>query len=252
MGKMITIEEAVRLLDRDTAWRKFQVDYPETSVGNFRIEKFSIDKMDYDRLRIIRDEGMDRDPGFGTFTRLVETVPGAGKEGGDLQGIWMSDTRAEIMEHSPIFNKLWWGQLDTGPALRILINGLGLGVVVHGALQHNNIGHIDVVESNDAIIDLMSPLITDSRIEIHKGNAYDMQWPRGTRWDFAWHDIWPTIDDDNLRGMQKLTAKYKKRVYWQDCWQREGCLKMARILRRARAGKLSAEERLDILERWGK
>jgi hypothetical protein len=248
MSEMITIEEAVRLLDRDTSWKRFQVDYPEARLGNFSVEKFTITKMEYHRLRIIRDEGMDRDPGCGTFTRLVETIPGAGEDGDDLHEIWMSDTRAEIMEHSPLFNKLWWAQHDTGPDLRILINGLGLGVVVHGILQHKHIEHIDVVESNDTIIDLVGPLITDPRVAIHRGDAFDMQWPRGTGWDFAWHDIWPTIDNDNLPGMRKLIAKYKRRVLWQDCWQRHGCLKMERAFRRAKAGTLPIKEALDALE----
>jgi len=247
MGEMITVEEAIRLLDRDTDWKRFQVDYPESSLGNFAIKKFSIPKMDQYRMELIIHEGMDRDPGFGTFSRLVETLSEPDGDG-RLYRVWMSDTRAEIMEHSPLFNRLWWAQLDNGPGIRLLINGLGLGVAVHGALQHNNIEHIDVVESNDTIIDLVSPLITDTRVTIHRGDAYDMQWPKGTRWDFAWHDIWPTIDDDNLPGMRKLMAKYKRRVHWQDCWQRQGCLKMERLFRRAKAGKLGAQEMLDALE----
>ncbi len=242
---MITLAEAVEILDADDSWRKFQVNYPETEQGNFSISKFSIPKLDLKRLRIIRDEGMGRDPGQGTFTKLIETVPGAGRRGADLHRVWMSDTRAEIMEHSPIFNRLEWAELDQGPAIRILINGLGLGLVVHGALQFKNIGHIDVVESNPDIIDLVSPLIADPRVTIHDCDAYDMQWPRGTRWDFAWHDIWPTISDDNLPGMRRLIAKYRRRVHWQDCWQRQGCLKMERLFRRAEAGTLSAQEAIN-------
>jgi hypothetical protein len=246
MGKMITVREAIDQLDANTEWKKFQLNYPEAKLGRFSIEKFSIGKIDKHRAEIIAKEGMDRDPGSGTFTRLVETVPGAGENGSNLRKIWMSDTRAEIMEHTPLFNRLWWAELDSGPGIRLLINGLGLGVAVHGALQYK-ISHIDVVEHNEAIVDLVRPLITDDRVTIHSGDAYDMQWPRGTKWDFAWHDIWPAIDDDNLPGMRKLHAKYRKRVYWQGCWQYQGCLKMASITRRARNGTLGVEEAMDAL-----
>jgi hypothetical protein len=119
--------------------------------------------------------------------------------------------------------------------------------VVHGALTYEGIGHIDVVEQSSEVAALIGPLITDDRVTVHVGDAYDIEWPAGTRWDLAWHDIWPTIDDENLPGMDRLMARYKGRVGWQGCWQRKGCLEMARIFRQLKAGTLPPDKAFEIL-----
>ncbi len=229
----------IRRQDTDNAWRKYQVDYPEGERGNFRIQKFSVPPWDKKRRRTILTEGIKRDPGSGDFTKLVEIIPGAGEEGEDLERVWMSDSRAEILEHTPVLNKFFFGEKIKHR--RVLINGLGLGVVAHAALTFDSIEHIDIVENNPDVIELVGQYLTvDPRVTIWRGDAYRQQWAPDIRWDLAWHDIWPTIDDDNLPGMDRLLAKYKNRVAWQGCWQREGCLAMARIFQRLDAGTLSA------------
>jgi hypothetical protein len=188
---------------------------------------------------------MSRDPGFGTFRKLVETIPAAGQEGSPGRRVWMSDTRAEIMEHTPALNRLFF--LRNVKNKRILINGLGLGVVVHAALTYGGIDHVDVVENNPDVLALVGPLIPDPRVTFHLGDAYDIKWPPGTRWDIAWHDIWPSIDNDNLPGMDKLLRKYKNRVGWQGCWRRKSCLAMARDYKRMEEGTLPVERALEIV-----
>lgn len=237
MAKTVTLEEAVHLLDEDNYWRSFQVRWPDgLKSGAFRVEKFSIPKWDHGRLRIIRDEGMDRDPGHGNFTRLVEYVPGAGLEGAPRKRTWMSDTRAEIMEHSPAFNHMSRAEI-CGP-IRLLVNGLGLAVVVQGALVHYKVDHIDVVESNQDVINMIAPLLPEDKVTVHHGDAFEKEWPPGTRWDVAWHDIWPTIDNHNLPGMRRLMKKYGKMSAWQGCWQMGGCLKMESYYRKMEQGTL--------------
>lgn len=250
MTKYITLDEALRKSDTDDAWRNFQVDYPEDQEGQFHIERFTITRLDEGRLEIMRREGLDRDPGYGRFTKLVEVVPGAGEEGVDLKRVWMSDTRAEILEHSPFFNRL--PVFDRVKPLRILINGLGLGMVAKGALKVARIDHIDVVEVNPNIAKLVQRHLPEDKVTVHIGDAYDIKWPRGTRWDMAWHDIWPMIDDENLPGMNKLMRRYKSRVtFWQGCWQMDGCKKMESALRRLRNGTMSMQEAYSILNgRW--
>jgi hypothetical protein len=231
------LAEVMRQLDADDSWRKYQVKYPEEERGNFRIKKFSIPPWDKKRRRLILTEGINRDPGSGDFTKLDEAVPD--EEGGVVRHVWMSDTHAEILEHSPILNRFY--HLREVKHQRVLINGLGLGLVVHAALTFPSIEHVDVVEHNEDIIELVGQHLIKEypRVTIHLGDAYDITWPSGTRWDMAWHDIWPTIDDENLPGMDQLLAKYKTRTAWQGCWQREGCLAMARIFQQMKAGTLS-------------
>ena len=223
-------------------WKDFQVDYPESSVGAFSIEHFTIDEFDEKRLSIIHSDGVNRDPGCGEFRRLVETSLGIGFDGANRE-VWMSDTRAEILEHMPFISKI--------PVInpeRILVNGLGLGLVVHAALKSPQVRHIDVVEHNPQVIELVGPLLNgNGRVTVHHGDAYDMTWPDGTHWDMAWHDIWPTIDDENLPGMKKLRSRYRKAVDWQGFWQMKGCLKMAKIIRQLTDKTLSYETAREIV-----
>jgi hypothetical protein len=242
-ARRVTAEEAVDILDEDEGWKEYQVDYPEATCGPYAIKHFSIAKYEQGRLDNLVAEGMDRDTGSGDFRKLVEM--GAGEDGRDL--IWMSDTRAEIMEHTPMINKLFWCA-PFGQARRILINGLGLGLVAHAALGYPQVEEIDVVEHDADIVELVGQYLTkDPRVRIHLGDAYDIKWPAGTRWDLAWHDIWPSISDENLTGMDKLRAKYKRRVGWQGYWQKRGCLKMKRVFEQLEEGTLPPHVALEIL-----
>jgi len=238
----------LRRQDADNAWRKYQVHYEESKLGPFQIKKFSIPPWDKKRRQTIQREGVRRDPGSGDFTKLIEIVPGAGEDGGPGQITWMSDTRAEILEHTPILNKLFFSRGVKHK--RLLVNGLGLGLVVHAALifASDSVEHIDVVEHNADVIELVGNQLTvDPRVTIHLADAYDMIWDPGTRWDFAWHDIWPSIDDENLPGMDRLLYKYKTRVAWQGCWQRDGCLAMAKVFRQMKDGTLPAARAWELL-----
>ncbi len=244
----ITLEEAMAWLNKDHEWRRFQVDYPEARQGDMGIEVYKIPRDDLARARTVRDEGMERDPGFGTFRRLVRYNVGPPERHRRYPWttVWMSDTRAEIHEHYDFFRKVELASAF-GQARRILINGLGLGVVVHGVLTYPGIEHIDVVEYDPSVIALVGPLIQDTRVQIHHASAFDIEWPRGTRWDLAWHDIWPYISGDNLPEMDRLYKKYKGRVKWQGSWQREGCLAYRKVYREMARGTLPVERALEIL-----
>jgi hypothetical protein len=52
-------------------------------------------------------------------------------------------------------------------------------------------------------------------------DALTMKWPPHTRWNIAWHDIWPSISRDNLPEMKYLHRSYGHRVLWQGSWSRE-------------------------------
>jgi hypothetical protein len=87
--------------------------------------------------------------------------------------------------------------------------------------------HIDVVEKNPTVAALIGRYLPEDRVTVTIGDAFEVEWPPDTRWDLAWHDIWPEIRDPILPGMYQLRKKYRGRVGWQDCWQRAGCIEMA-------------------------
>src|SRR5215472_2035626 len=112
-GYYVTIAEWLDIADtpEEDEWRQYQVDYPEDCRGNFYIKIYEIAREDPGRLIWIEREGINRDPGWGTFRKLIEM-----KEPGtydpdvpeDDHILWMSDTRAEVIEHAPIIEKLHW------------------------------------------------------------------------------------------------------------------------------------------------
>lgn len=126
--------------------------------------------------------------------------------------LWMSDTEPEWRDHTEAYYQM---RRRGG---RVLINGLGLGMIVKAALELDNVEHIDIVEIDADVIALVGPHYDDPRVTIHHGDAYTMTWPVGTRWSVAWHDIWVDMSEDNLPEMTKLHRSYGRRVDWQDSW----------------------------------
>lgn len=130
----------------------------------------------------------------------------------------MSDTPDEIRDLAPIFARA------TG---RVLVHGLGLGCVVRGLLSMERVDHVDVVEISPALIELMGGYFEDERVTIHEGDAINFDWPKGTRWNCVWHDVWDTLCADNLTeaggyaepcSYEKLHRKFGRKCDWQGSW----------------------------------
>ena len=179
----------------------FRVDVPEGEIGNWKVSKFTIVPGD---RRVKRDASKGRPIPLGTYTMLE--VCGA---------TMMTDTPAEIMDSMSFILKA---------RDRVIINGLGLGVVPGILLHVGLVTHIDIVENSEDVIALVGPSIVDSRVTIHHADAFDIRWPRGTKWHSAFHDIWPTICSDNLPEMYRLEKKYKSRVKRQESWLKAQCM----------------------------
>ena len=157
----------------------------------------------------------------GEYTRLDRKHPGGSRS------IVMSDTRDEINDLGDLF----WKQ----PYGRVLVHGLGLGCVVKGLLARPEVTHIDVVEIDPEVIELVGSQYTDPRLSIHLGDAFTYDFPKGTSWDFAWHDVWDSLSTDNLSNEEhaqpgtyaKLNRRYARRVAWQGAWGQEYLRKRA-------------------------
>ncbi len=122
----------------------------------------------------------------------------------DHGDVVMEDSERELKRHLPIL---------LAAKGRILVSGLGLGCVVRGLLANPHVQHIDVVEIDDTILDLVGPEFRDNgRVTLHHADALKIKWPRGKRWDFAWHDI---HDDD---GHLSLLHRYRHCCHRQGAW----------------------------------
>ncbi len=187
------------------------IDVPEGTHGAVTIERFTVpaNGLDLENLRL-HSVGRGCDPG--TYTRLL-------RDG----AIWMSDTTAERRDHyEPAFRIL--GRRE--PAKRVLIGGLGLGMILRVALLTEGMEHVDVVEIDPDVLALVGPhyrAMAEARgvsLALHQADMFKIRWEPGTRWDVAWFDIWSDIGPNNLEEMGRLRRSYGRRSGWCDCWGR--------------------------------
>lgn len=107
---------------------------------------------------------------------------------------------------------------------RVLINGLGLGMLVEKMLTKPEVEHITVIEKNPEVIALVSPVFENNeRVTIIEADAFSYKPPKGETYQLVWHDIWTFICADNLPEMHTLHRKYGRRAEYQMSWAREEC-----------------------------
>jgi hypothetical protein len=193
-------------------WEKYKVDVPEGQSGNWRVERFVVTERDADleRIRSAFASSARRIPvPAGHYTRLMH--------GTGFGALVMSDTPAEMNDHRYAIH------LAKG---KVLVNGLGLGVVVQAMLEKPEVDHLTVIEISPDVIALVGDHYKErygDRVEIIEADALTWKAPKGVRYDVVWHDIWKDICADNLPEMHKLHRKYGRRADWQGSWCRAEC-----------------------------
>jgi len=183
---------------------------PEGMSGDWRIEHFSIskDEASFNNMRMSLKPGQgSRWVKPGNYTRLM-----CGRS------VVMSDTRAELADHSEAADKFFGD---------VLINGLGLGIITEAALRKDSVSHVTVVEKSMDVISLVEPYLIEKwgeeRLVIIRADAMTYKPPVGSRFDAVWHDIWTHICADNLTSMKTLHRRYGNRACWQGSWCRHLC-----------------------------
>lgn len=179
-----------------------KVDVPEGQSGTWQISRFKPEGLGA-TLHNIKQPGRAIVVGD-TYTKLT-----------DNGNIIMSDTPAELKD-------LW--PLKTHLEGHVLINGLGLGVALQGALDEPNVKHVTVIELSRDVISLVAQhYITryGDKLTIVHADAFDWTPPKNTRYNAVWHDIWSDICGDNYESMKKLHRKYGRRCDWQGSWCRD-------------------------------
>lgn len=186
-------------------WEQFKVDLPAGKHGQVEIRPIVVTEEDarFSNLRAML-HGRGRIVA-GTYTGLYRNG-----------GLWMSDTPDEIQDHLPAIYEAR-SRAKRGDVTAI-VNGLGLGMVVKALLGIEGVRHVDVVEIDQDVADLVGPHYAGERCTIHVGDAHDIRWPTGKTWTMAWHDIWQGITTDNAESMTRLKRRYGRRVEWQACW----------------------------------
>jgi predicted membrane-bound spermidine synthase len=155
-----------------------------------------------DRMFIIRS---------GKYVRL--TVKGE---------IMMSDTGMERISNKQFIEKA------TG---RVLIAGLGIGLIINNIIQNDAITEIIVIEKYQDVIDLVATKFNDARLKIVCADIFDWIPEKGEKFNTIYFDIWPTICTDNLNEIYLLHSRFKRfkaKSGWMNSWLKEYLQKQKR------------------------
>ncbi len=191
-----------------------RVDWPACKNDGAEIVVFEIDDKTarWENLQMAFSGQGSRQVSAGTYRKLVTTHTDNGRTYRVLQ---MSDTPAEIRDH--------WRFVGNASG-RLLVTGLGLGVVVNALLLKPSVDLVVVQEVNRDVIDLVAPLLyakhgTERLVVLHEDALVYKPKP-DERYDYIWHDIWPDISTDNKPQYTQLKRKWARRVPAgnQDAW----------------------------------
>jgi hypothetical protein len=183
---------------------------PEGRSGPWRVERYTVSEEDAraDALRAIISSQRGRFVPPGTYTGLSH----------ESEGLMMSDTPDEMRDHLAIYHE---ARRRGG---RVLVHGLGLGMITQALLSEEGVGHVDVVEIDEDVISLVSPSfqgdVDSGRLTIHHADCFEKSWPTGTRWSCVWHDCWRDLSEGNLEEMKALHRKFGRRCDFQGSWGR--------------------------------
>ena len=111
---------------------------------------------------------------------------------------------------------------------KILVNGLGLGVLLKALLDKEEATKITVIEKSEDVIKLVGNSITDKRVTIINADAFEYKPQKGETFDCVWHDIWDYITEENLPEMAKLHRKYGRKTNYQESWCKSDCQRQKR------------------------
>jgi hypothetical protein len=200
------------------AWRVSDRYIEGDSFGTARLEQRSVSA-----LMELRAAIKTMESGVRHTLRAGDTATQLVVGHGILETLWMSDSIDEFIDHLPAIEQA---------SGRVLVHGLGLGCYLSAILSKKEVEHVDVVEINKDILGLIEPYFhvakRRGRVTFHNDDAFKKQWPKNTQWDFAWHDIWPTICADDLSQHAALKRKFARRTAVQECWKHAELLRLRR------------------------
>lgn len=187
--------------------QKFRVDVPEGKSGNWAVSRFEVNQTDVDFFNLrsaINPRSAERTICAGTYTKLTNN-----------DYLVMSDTPSEIRDHLPMI---------TNGHGRILLAGLGLGVILSALCQKDEVKSVTIVENSEDVVKLVGEhwkAKYGDKMEIILDDIFDWQPKRGSKWDYAWFDIWNDICSDNLKEMSMLQKKFAKRARIKGFWGKD-------------------------------
>jgi hypothetical protein len=130
--------------------------------------------------------------------------------------LMMSDTFMERLTNQKFIDRA------TG---RVLIAGLGVGLIIQNIAEKEEVTEIVVIEKYSDVIDIVEPFIKHPKLKIICADIFDYEMSKTEKFDTIYFDIWPNISTDNLPEMETLHKKYARnkssRKAFMDSWLRD-------------------------------
>lgn len=110
---------------------------------------------------------------------------------------------------------------------RVLIAGLGIGLIVKNILYNPCVKEIVIIEKYQDVIDIVKPIFKSSIVNIICADIFNYEMPKTEKFDTIYFDIWPEISEDNLEEMKTLHSKYRKHLNkdnpdkFMDSWMKD-------------------------------
>jgi len=194
---------------------------PEGTIGLAKITHFEVteDAAKFTSLRAIVTGSRDAYVRPGRYAQLVV--------GNTLM---MSDTSMERNSNYEVVRKAHG---------RVLIAGLGLGMILHPIAAKPEVTEVVVIEKYADVAVLVQPTLP-AKVKVIVADIFDWKPAKGEKFNTVYFDIWPNISEDNLEDMAKLHRRFShyldRSAYseWMDSWKR-GELKSRRA-RNKRSG----------------
>lgn len=155
----------------------------EGQIGEFRIEKFTIKEGNWSAIR----SGIPT----GNYVRLCNRFD-----------CMMSNTP---MEERTNLDFVLHANGD------VFIAGLGIGLIVLPVQEKENVRSITILEKYPEVIELVGKqLPLNNKVKIIHGDVFEYEFPKGTKFDTIYFDIWDYVDSDVYEEMKLLKKKYRK------------------------------------------
>lgn len=186
---------------------EIDLELKEGTCGDWKLSKFSVSPREA-QLHLVRcliKGCLDRKIEVGTYWKLSHNGE-----------VIMTNTPAEVKDHIQFIRKARG---------KVLVAGLGLGMVLHELLRNPNITKVTVVEISKEVIELTGKFYVDPRLEIINDDIF--KFIPSCKYDYGWYDIWNYISSDNCSEMDVLKSRLSTYVKKQSCWCWKECQKLA-------------------------
>lgn len=183
MDKLLTRAEGVGMtVARLTEWSTPATTYPLRREGHARIRRSPYRKGEaFQAYKIRNEEGVPVDFFTAEADLPITELSIEGK-------VWMVDDPPH-----------WWAILRMAPKLRgrVLVGGMGLGLIAHALVSNPDVDEVVVVERNSDVITLVSPLLPGVETIVAGDLYHHMESDRN--FDSAFVDLWVTNTERETR-----------------------------------------------------